>query len=235
MANVNTTKTKGVLPMKLQFFAEGGEETKAEDTTTTTTQTTETKAEETTTAKTEEEIRAELQKEYDTKLQKEADKRVTEAIKKREKEYADKLAKEKMTEEERKKVEDTERAQAQAKKDYELTIKGLRLDVVDAVSELGLDAGFRNLIAVEDLASITEESERKEKLTERVKGMKALFDKEVEKAVANAKKEFLKGTTLTTGDGKKPEASKYDEFKKAGNVKGMVSEKLRQQREKSEE
>jgi len=234
MANVNTTKTNRVLPMNLQFFAEGGDETKAEDTTTTT-QTTETKAEETTTAKTEEEIRAELQKEYDTKFQKEADKRVTEAIKKREKEYADKLAKEKMSEEERRKTEDDERAQAQAKKDYDLTIKGLRLDVVDAVSELGLDAGFRNLIAVEDLATITEESERKEKLTDRVKGMKALFDKEVEKAVANAKKEFLKGTTLTTGDGKKTETSKYDEFKKAGNVKGMVSEKLRQQREKSEE
>ena len=37
--------------------------------------------------------------------------------------------------------------------DLDLTIKGLKLDVVDAVQELGLDAGFRNLIAVEDLAS----------------------------------------------------------------------------------
>ena len=117
-------------------------------------------------AKTEEEIRAELQKEYE----KMADKRVTDAIKKKEKEWADKAAKEKMTEDERKRVEEQERLQAQAKKDFDLTIKGLRLDVVDAIAELGLDAGFRNLIAVEDLATISDEDERKKKLTD-VSGM----------------------------------------------------------------
>lgn len=172
-------------------------------------------------AKTEEEIRAELQKEYE----KMADKRVTDAIKKKEKEWADKQAKEKMTEEERKQAEDRERAEAQAKKDYELTIKGLRLDVVDAVAELKLDAGFRNLIAVEDLATITDEDERKAKLTERVKGMKKLFDAEVNKAVEKAKADFLKGSTPATGSSKKTE-DKYGEYKKAGDVKGMIGEKL---------
>ena len=172
-------------------------------------------------AKTEEEIRAELQKEYE----KMADKRVTDAIKKKEKEWADKQAKEKMTEDERKQAEERERAEAQAKKDYELTIKGLRLDVVDAVAELGLDAGFRNLIAVEDLATITDEEERKAKLTERIKGMKALFDKEVNKAVEKAKADFLKGSTPATGSSKKTE-DKYGEYKKAGDVKGMIGEKL---------
>ena len=93
----------------------------------------------------EEEIRAELQKEYE----KMADKRVTDAIKKKEKEWADKQAKEKMTEDERRQAEEQERLQAQAKRDLDLTIKGLKLDVVDAVQEMGLDAGFRNLIAVE--------------------------------------------------------------------------------------
>lgn len=171
--------------------------------------------------KTEEEIRAELQKEYE----KMADKRVTDAIKKKEKEWADKQAKEKMTEDERKQAEERERAEAQAKKDYELTIKGLRLDVVDAVAELGLDAGFRNLIAVEDLATITDEEERKAKLTERIKGMKALFDKEVNKAVEKAKADFLKGSTPATGSSKKTE-DKYGEYKKAGDVKGMIGEKL---------
>ena len=180
--------------------------------------------------KTEEEIRAEIQKEYE----KMADKRVTDAIKKKEKEWADKQAKEKMTEDERKRVEEQERLQAQAKKDYELTIKGLRLDVVDAVAELGLDAGFRNLIAVEDLATISDDDERKSKLTERVKGMKALFDAEVAKEVAKAKAEFLKGSTPTTGKNNKTEVNKYDEYKKAGNVKGMISEKLRMQRENEE-
>lgn len=109
--------------------------------------------------KTEEEIRAELQKEYE----KMADKRVTDAIKKKEKEWADKQAKEKMTEDERRQAEEQERLQAQAKRDLDLTIKGLKLDVVDAVQEMGLDAGFRNLIAVEDLATIADEDERKAK------------------------------------------------------------------------
>ena len=181
-------------------------------------------------AKTEEEIRAELQKEYE----KMADKRVTDAIKKKEKEWADKQAKEKMSEEERKRVEEQERLQAQAKKDFDLTIKGLKLDVVDAVAELGLDAGFRNLIAVEDLASISDEEERKKKLTERVKGMKALFDAQVAKEVAKAKAEFLKGSTPTTGK-EKTDKDAYNEAKKAGNVKGMVSEKLGAYRNRNNE
>ena len=181
--------------------------------------------------KTEEEIRAELQKEYE----KMADKRVTDAIKKKEKEWADKQAKEKMTEDERRQAEEQERLQAQAKRDLDLTIKGLKLDVVDAVQEMGLDAGFRNLIAVEDLATITDEDERKAKLTERVKGMKKLFDAEVAKEVAKANAEFLKGSTPATGSTSKKDETKYDEYKKAGNVKGMISEKLNAYRNRDEE
>lgn len=182
-------------------------------------------------AKTEEEIRAELQKEYE----KMADKRVTDAIKKKEKEWADKQAKEKMTEDERRQAEEQERLQAQAKRDLDLTIKGLKLDVVDAVQEMGLDAGFRNLIAVEDLATIADEDERKAKLTERVKGMKKLFDAEVAKEVAKAKAEFLKGSTPAIGSTPKKDETKYDEYKKAGNVKGMISEKLNAYRNRDEE
>lgn len=181
--------------------------------------------------KTEEEIRAELQKEYE----KMADKRVTDAIKKKEKEWADKQAKEKMTEDERRQAEEQERLQAQAKRDLDLTIKGLKLDVVDAVQEMGLDTGFRNLIAVEDLATIADEDERKAKLTERVKGMKKLFDAEVAKEVAKAKAEFLKGSTPATGSTPKKDETKYDEYKKAGNVKGMISEKLNAYRNRDEE
>ncbi len=172
-------------------------------------------------AKTEEEIRAELQKEYE----KIADKRVTDALKKRDKEWEDKAAKEKMSAEERSKAEEQERLAAQAKKDLDLTIKGLKLDVVDAVTELGLDSGFRNLIAVEDLASITDEDERKKKLTERVKGMKALFDAEVAKQVEKAKADFLKGSTPPTGKSKTGKDA-YAEAKKDGNVKGMIQSKF---------
>ena len=181
--------------------------------------------------KTEDEIRAELQKEYE----KMADKRVTDAIKKKEKEWADKQAKEKMTEDERKQAEERERMEAQAKKDFELTIKGLRLDVVDAIAELGLDSSFRNLIAVEDLASISDEAERREKLTERIKGMKALLDAEVAKQVAKAKAEFLKGETPKTGSQKDDSKTTYDQYKKDGNVKGMLSEKMSAYRNSKEE
>lgn len=169
-------------------------------------------------AKTEEEIRAEIQKEYE----KIADKRVTDALKKRDKEWQDKQAKEKMSAEERSKAEEQERLAAQAKKDLDLTIKGLKLDVVDAVAELGLDSGFRNLIAVEDLASITDEEERKKALTTRVKNMKALFDAEVAKQVEKAKAEFLKGSTPPTGKGGKSGKDAYNDAKKAGDVKGML-------------
>lgn len=183
-------------------------------------------------AKTEDEIRAELQKEYE-KL---ADKRVTDAIKKKEKEWADKAAKEKMSAEERAAAEEKERLAAQAQKDLELTIKGLKLDVVDAVSELGLDSGFRNLIAVDDLARITDEDERKKALTARVKNMKALFDAEVKKAVEKAKAEFLKGSTPATGTEKaETDKSAYDTARKAGNVKGMISAKMEAYRNQGEE
>lgn len=181
--------------------------------------------------KTEEEIRAELQKEYE----KMADKRVTDAIKKKEKEWADKAAKEKMSAEERAQAEEKDRLAAQAKKDLDLTIKGLKLDVVDAVAELGLDSGFRNLIAVEDLASITDEEERKKALTARVKGMKALFDAAVAKEVEKAKAEFLKGSTPATGAKKDETGSAYSTAKKSGDIKGMISAKREAYQHRSEE
>jgi len=182
-------------------------------------------------AKTEEEIRAELQKEYE----KMADKRVTDAIKKKEKEWADKAAKEKMSAEERAQAEEKERLAAQAKKDLDLTIKGLKLDVVDAIAELKMDSGFRNLIAVEDLASISDDEERKKALTARVKNMKALFDAEVKKEVEKLKVEFLKGSTPATGDKQTNDKTAYDDAKKSGNVKGMISAKMAAYYNKDEE
>lgn len=182
--------------------------------------------------KTEEEIREEIRKEFEAVT----DKRVTEAVKKVEKKYKDQAAKEKMTAEERAKAEEKERLEAQAKKDLDLTIKGLKLDVVDAISELGLDSGFRNLIAVEDLAAISDEDERKKALTNRVKNMKALFDAEVNKRVEKAKAEFLKGSTPPTGskaDGKNN--SDYDTAKKDGNVRGMISAKMAKYRNPDED
>ena len=66
--------------------------------------------------------------------------------------------------------------------------------------------------------------------------MKKLFDAEVAKEVAKAKAEFLKGSTpATVSSSKKKDETKYDEYKKAGNVKGMISEKLNAYRNRDEE
>ena len=109
--------------------------------------------------KTEEQIRAEVEAEVTAKYEKLADQRVTAAQKKWKQDQEKKAALEKMSEDEKRKAEDEERAAENARKEHELTIKGLRLDVVDAVAELGLDTGFRNLVAVEDLALISDEEE----------------------------------------------------------------------------
>lgn len=213
---------------------DGKEATKVTETTTDGAATTGASTETTTTTttepgsgavKTEEQIRAELREEMKKEYEKAADKRVTDAQKKWKKEQEEKAALEKMSAEERQRVQDEQRAKENAIKEHELIIKGLRLDVVDAVAELGLDAGFRNLIAVEDLAIIADEDERKAKLTERVKGMKALFDAEVKKQVAKEKSEFLKGQTPPASKEKTGDKS-YNDYKKAGNVKGMIGEKL---------
>ena len=57
--------------------------------------------------------------------------------------------------------------------------------------------------------------------------MKKLFDAEVAKEVAKAKAEFLKGSTPATGSSSnKKDETKYDAYRKAGDVKGMIGEKL---------
>lgn len=202
-------------------------ETSTETKTDTTTTGTETKDSKTGSGavKTEEQIRAEVEAELKANYEKLADQRVTAAQKKWKQDLEKQTAKEKMSEEERRKAEEAERAAENAKKEQELVIKGLRLDVVDAVAELGLDNGFRNLVAVEDLALISDEEERRKKLTERVKGMKELFDAEVKKQVAKEKAEFLKGHTPPASKEKAGNKS-YSDYKKAGNVKGMIGEKL---------
>lgn len=177
-------------------------------------------------AQTEEERWAEREKKLREEFEKAADERVTDAQKKWKKEADEKAAREKLSEEERRRLEDQERAAENARKEHELILKGLRLDVVDAISELGLDAGFRNLVAVDDLALIEDEDERKKKLTERIKGMKKLFDEEVKKQVEKEKSEFLKGHTPPASQGKPDNKGSYDDYKKAGNVKGMIGEKL---------
>ena len=117
----------------------------------------------------------------------------------------------------------------------DLTIKGLKLDVVDAVAELGLDSGFRNLIAVEDLACISDEDERKKALTARVKGMKAFFDAAVIKRWKRLRLSFLRALLLLLVLRKMETGSAYSNAKKSGDVKGMISAKREAYQHRSED
>jgi len=168
----------------------------------------------------------EREKKLREEMQKETDRRVTEAVKTANAKWQKEAEREKLSEEEKRRLEEQERAQENARKEHELIIKGLRLDVVDAVAELGLSSGFRNLVAVEDLALIEGEDERRKKVTERVKGLKKLFDAEVKKQVEKEKAEFLKGNTPPASKETNKELDEYETAKKAGNVRGMVGSKL---------
>ena len=159
-------------------------------------------------------------------LQKETERRVTEAVKTANAKWKKEAEREKLSEEEKRRLEEQEKAAENARKEHELIIKGLRLDVVDAISELGMSSGFRNLVAVDDLALISDEDERRSKVTERVKGLKKLFDAEVKKQVEKEKSEFLKGHTPPASKESNQETDEYSQAKKAGNVRGMIGSKL---------
>ena len=175
-------------------------------------------------SKTEEQIRAELQAEYE----KIADKRVTEALKKQEKKWAEKLNADKQ--EQDKKAVEKKKKQDKEDKDIERDIitKSLKLAVVDALQEMGLAPSMRNLITVEDLVNLSEE-ERAKKLTERVMGVCDIFHAEVNRQIQAEKKAYLRGVTPITGNN--TPISKYDTYKKTGDVGGMISEKLREYHE----
>lgn len=148
--------------------------------------------------KVEERLRKEIQREFESKLQSEADRRVTQALKRREREFENKIKRYKIAEEERIKAKDLEISNDKTKREYELTMMELRLDVVNAIAELGLDPEFRNLIAIEDLALISNEHERKKKLRKRMLDIKILFNKELDKSMLNVKRDILKGITPTS-------------------------------------
>lgn len=176
------------------------------------------------TPKTEEQIRAELQAEYE----KIADKRVTEALKRHEKKWAEKLNADKQVQEQEDNSRQAEQAKEDEARECEIITKSLKLAVVDALQEMGLAPSMRNLITVEDLVNLPEE-ERAKKLTERVMGVYDIFHAEVNRQMQAEKKAYLRGVTPVTGNTKP--ISKYDTYRKVGDVFGMVSEKMREYRE----
>lgn len=174
-----------------------------------------------TTPKTEEQIREKLRAEYERI----ADKRVTDAIKKWEKRLEEQLNADKQVQEQENAVKQEEQAKEDEAREHDVITKSLKLAVVDALQELGLSPSLRNMIVVADLVKLPE-GEREKKLTERVVKLYELFSSEVEKQVQAEKKAYLRGTTPLTSNS--VSRSSYDTYKREGNVKGMISEKLRE-------
>lgn len=172
------------------------------------------------TPKTEEQIRAEVKAEYERIT----DKRVTDAIKKQEKKWAEKLNADKQAQEQEANTRQVEQAELDKARERDIITKSLKLAVVDALQEMGLAPSLRNLVMVEDIVSLPAE-ERSKKLTERVIGVCDLFRAEVNRQIQAEKKEFLRGTSPRVGNGKP--ISVYDIYKRDGNVRGMLSEKMR--------
>lgn len=172
------------------------------------------------TPKTEEQIRAEVKAEYERIT----DKRVTDAIKKQEKKWAEKINADKQAQEQEANTRQVEQAELDKARERDIITKSLKLAVVDALQEMGLAPSLRNLVMVEDIVSLPAE-ERSKKLTERVMGVCDLFRAEVNRQIQAEKKEFLRGTSPRVGNGKP--ISVYDIYKREGNVRGMLSEKMR--------
>ena len=64
-----------------------------------------------------------------------------------------------------------------------------------------------------------------------------VVNRSLKELIKKAKAEFLKGSTPATGSSSnnKKDETKYDAYKKAGNVKGMLNEKLGAYRNKENE
>ena len=176
------------------------------------------------TPKTEGQIRAEVKAEYERIT----DKRVTDAIKKQEKKWAEKINADKQAQEQEANTRQVEQAELDKARERDIITKSLKLAVVDALQEMGLAPSLRNLVMVEDIVSLPAE-ERSKKLTERVIGVCDLFRAEVNRQIQAEKKEFLRGTSPRVGNGKP--ISVYDIYKRDGNVRGMLSEKMSAYRE----
>lgn len=179
-----------------------------------------------------EKLRKELAEELEKEKQKEIDKRVTEALKKREKkmkeeqEEKDRLAK--LTEEER--IDELKRKAEQELKEREkkVVLLELKQSLVDVLNENQLDLGFRDVIDVESMVNIDDETKRVEVLKANVVKVKGIVDKLVNNKIEEFKREYLKGDTPKKlgGDGTVTPQSDYEKAQKSGDVRSMLQYKL---------
>lgn len=169
-------------------------------------------------------------KELEKRVASEVDRRITEALKKREKalkdEFAERERKAKLTEEQRLKEEQENARKQQEQKERELTVRALKLDLVDALAENEMDLKFRDLISIDDLLSVPPE-DRADELKKKVVSFKKIVDGIVEARVAEVKREFMKGSTpKQVGDKETKTVTPYEQAKANNDVKAMIGAKF---------
>lgn len=126
-----------------------------------------------------ERVRAELSQEYERYI----DQRISQAQKKWESKKARETAKSLDRVNKLKAIESQERRKELELKEHELSLKALRLDIVDLVAAEEMSGGFRHLIPYEDLLAIPDPAERYRELKKRIINLKVEFYKLVDQEV----------------------------------------------------
>lgn len=126
-----------------------------------------------------ERVRAELSQEYDRYI----DQRITQARKKWESKKARETAESLDRVNKLRAIESQERRRELELKEHELSLKALRLDIVDLIDAEEMSGGFRQLIPYEDLLAIPDPAERYRELKKRIINLKVEFHKLVDQEV----------------------------------------------------
>lgn len=153
------------------------------------------------------------------------DKRVTDALKKQEKKFEEEKRKLQMSEDERKLAEQKQIEEERQKKETEIKVRELKLDLIDVIEEEGLDTSFRELIDVSTFLTY-EKDEALEQLRVKVKKVRELFNKLVDKQVESIKKEYLKGKSPENINNGQKQVDSYEDAKKRGDILGMLNAKF---------
>ena len=126
-----------------------------------------------------ERVRAELSQEYERYI----DQRITQARKKWESKKARETAESLDRVNKLRAIESQERRRELELKEHELSLKALRLDIVDLIDAEEMSGGFRQLIPYEDLLAIPDPAERYRELKKRIINLKVEFYKLVDQEV----------------------------------------------------
>ena len=139
---------------------------------------------------TEEQRYQRLEAELRSELEAEADRRVTEALKKLDRKHKRELKETQEAELEDKRKAAEIRAAQLAEKEYQIRLRGNRLDLIDIISELEIPGKMRELIPCDDLLEIEDDKARYRALRDRVIDIWAEFRKQDRKAADSERAKY---------------------------------------------